>query len=532
MSIWKVLVLDGLNISGIEVLKRSPSFHVDEFKKLSNEELLSKIPEYDALIVRSATKVNKELLGSAEKLKIIGRAGIGVDNIDVAEATKRGIIVMNTPSENTTTTAEHAISLLFSMAKNIPQAYMSMKRGLWEKSKFMGVEVENKVIGIIGLGNIGKIVSLKAAALGMRVLAYDPYLTEEKAKHFKARLVDMDTLLKEASFITIHTPLTDSTKGMINKEAFSKMQKGVYLINAARGSIVNESDLIEAIEQKIVAGAALDVLEKEPLDSDHPLRKISEVVMTPHIGAATREAQRNVAMGIAMQFVDYVEKGLLKNAVNLPSIPSELMSLLEPYREVASKMGELGGQLWEGPVRRVKLEYKGELADLPIQMLTNEFLKTFLSFMLGEKVNEVSAPFLARERGIEVVESSSLESPDYTSVISVHVYENSNELTIDGCVFGKRNPKIVRVGEFPLELSPYGFVLFLENKDVPGVVGKIGSELGKEGINIAGLMLGREEIGGRAYSLYHIDNDLGPNLLEKIRHMPDIIAAKVIRFKS
>lgn len=531
MPTWNVLVLDGLEESGIEILRASDVLRTEAIKKLSREELKERIANVDALVVRSATKVDKELLEHAPRLKLIGRAGIGVDNIDMAEATRRGILVMNTPSENTTTTAEHALALLLALAKNIPQANMSMHSGLWDKGRFLGVELEQKTLGIVGLGNIGKIVSTKASGFGMEVIAFDPYLTQDLARPYKATLVDLDTLLSRSDVITIHTPMTDATRGLIARSAFERMKRGVLLINAARGGIVVEKDLLWALEEGIVAGAGMDVFEQEPLPKEHPFRSMDNVVMTPHIGAATKEAQRNVALGIAQQIADYLEKGILRNAVNFPAVPPEVALRIEPFQGLSVKLGELMGQLWEGPVQSVRLEYRGELASMPVAILTSAFLKTFLGFMLGEKVNEVSAPYLAKERGIEVIEASNSQSTEYTSLIAVNVRDGSREFRAEGTVFGKNNPRVVRMGEFQLEFSPAGFILFLENRDVPGVVGRIGSELGKEGINIAGLMLGREESGGRAYALYHVDNDIPAHLLERIRQMPDIIRAKVARFK-
>lgn len=531
IATWNVLVLDGLEESGIEILRASEILRTEALKKLPREELLEKIANVDALVIRSATKVDKELLERAPRLKLIGRAGIGVDNVDMAEATRRGILVMNTPSENTTTTAEHALALLLALAKNIPQANVSMHSGLWEKSRFLGVELDQKTLGIIGLGNIGKIVSTKASGLGMEVIAFDPYLTQELVRPYKATLVDLDTLLSRSDVITIHTPMTDATRGLIGRRAFERMKRGVLLINAARGGIVVEKDLLWALEEGIVAGAGMDVFEQEPLPKEHPFRAMDNVVMTPHIGAATKEAQRNVALGIAKQIADYLEKGILRNAVNFPAVPPEVAIRIEPFQGLAVKLGELMGQLWEGPVRSVRLEYRGELASMPVAILTSAFLKTFLGFMLGEKVNEVSAPYLAKERGIEVIEASNSQSTEYTSLIGVNVQDSSKEFRVEGTVFGKNNPRVVRMGEFQLEFSPAGFILFLENRDVPGVVGRIGSELGKEGINIAGLMLGREESGGLAYALYHVDNDIPAHLLERIRQMPDIMRAKVVRFK-
>jgi D-3-phosphoglycerate dehydrogenase len=531
MPEWNVLVLDGLEPTGIEVLQSSKSIRVDAIKKISKEELNEKIARVDALVIRSATKVDRELLEYAPRLKLIGRAGIGVDNIDMSEATRRGILVMNTPSENTTTTAEHALALLLSLAKNIPQAHGSMREGLWEKSRFLGTELDQKTLGIVGLGNIGKIVAVKAAGFGMEVIAYDPYLTQELVRSYKATLVNLDTLLSRADVITVHTPLTASTRGLIGRSAFERMKRGVFLINAARGGIVVEEDLLWAIEEGIVAGVGLDVFEQEPLPKDHPFRRMNNVGMTPHIGAATKEAQRNVALGIAKQIVDYIEKGVLRNAVNFPAVPPEIAEQIEPFQGLAVKLGELMGQLWEGPVRSVRLEYKGELASVPVAILTSAFLKTFLGFMLGEKVNEVSAPYLAKERGIEIIEASNPKSADYTSLIAVTIQDGSRKFRVEGTVFGKNNPRVVRMEEFQLEFSPTGFILFLENRDVPGVVGRIGSELGKEGVNIAGLRLGREDIGGRAYALYHVDNDIPVHLLEGIRQMPDIIRAQFVRFQ-
>ncbi|MBI3592785.1 MAG: phosphoglycerate dehydrogenase [Nitrospirae bacterium] len=522
----KFLVSDNISSKGIEILKKA-GLDVDVKTGLKPDELKSIIGEYHALIVRSATKATAEIIEAAKNLRVIGRAGSGLDNVDKAAASKRGIVVMNTPGGNTITTAEHTIAMMFSVARKIPQANASMSQGQWEKKKFMGIELFNKTLGVVGLGNIGGEVARRAQGLGMDVIAYDPFLNEEKAKEMGIEKVEMPELIKRADFITIHTPLTNETRNLINTETIKTMKEGVYIINCARGGIINEKELYEALESGKVGGAALDVFEKEPPQSN-PLVGHPKVVCTPHLGASTQEAQENVAIAVAEQIVDYLVHGTIRNAVNFPSIPADQVAVLQPYITLAEKIGGFASQIFEGGIKEVTLEYRGEAAGLNISPVTIAALKGLLTPILEETVNFVNAPFIAKERGIEVKEMKSSDARNYQNMVVMNIKSPKRELQVTGSLFGRKDPRIVKIDDFTVEIVPEGSLLFMYNNDKPGVIGNIGTILGKNNINIARMHFGREKAGGRAISVVNIDSPVSEKVLEEIKKLPNILDVKVI----
>jgi D-3-phosphoglycerate dehydrogenase len=522
----KVLVSDNISPKGVAILKKA-GLEVDVKTGMKPEELKACIGEYHGLVIRSATKVTAEIVGAAVNLKVIGRAGSGLDNVDKAAASKKGIVVMNTPGGNTITTAEHSVAMLFSVARLIPQATASMKAGKWEKKKFMGVELFNKTLGILGLGNIGTQVAKRAQGLEMNVIAYDPFLSDEKAKTLGIRKVSLEELFELSDFITIHTPMTPETKGIVNAGTIAKMKDGVRIINCARGGIVNEQDLYEALKSGKVAGVALDVFEKEP-PVDNPLLTLDSVVCTPHLGASTEEAQENVALAVAEQIVDYLINGTIRNAVNFPSIPADQVSRLQPYISLAEKLGSFCSQVVEGGVTEITVEYAGDAAEINSAPVTIAAIKGFLSPILLETINFVNAPFIARERGIEVKETKTKDSGDYQSVIGLRIRSEHGESHVAGTLFSKKDPRIILIDDFKVEIVPEGELLLMYNNDKPGVIGNIGTLLGENNINIARMHFGRETAGGTAISVVSIDSTPTPEIMQKIRTLPNILSVRQI----
>ncbi len=523
----KVLVSDNISPKGVELLKKA-GIHVDVKTGMSPEELKSCIGEYNGLIIRSATKVTAEIIEAASNLKVIGRAGSGLDNVDKEVATKRGIVVMNTPGGNTVTTAEHAIALMFALARNIPQSTFSMKEGKWEKKKFMGVEMFNKTLGILGLGNIGSQVAKRAHAFEMNVIGYDPFLSDEKARELGVEKVSMEELFSRSDFITIHTPLTSETRNIINRETLKTMKDGVRIINCARGGIINEKDLYEALRSGKVSGAALDVFEKEPPE-DLSLIRLDNVICTPHLAASTKEAQENVAIAVAEQVADYLLTGTIRNAVNFPSIPADQVPRLRPYITLAEALGSFAAQVYEGGITEVTVEYRGEASEIDTKPVTIAALKGLLTPILTETVNFVNAPLIAKERGIEVKEMKSPDSGDFHNMLVMRVKANGKDSSVHGTLYGKKEPRIIRVEDFSVEIVPEGIMLYIFNKDRPGVIGNIGTLLGKNDINIARMHFGREAAEGVAISVVSVDSEVSPELLEEIKELPNIISARLIR---
>ncbi len=524
----KVLVSDKLSEKGVEIL-RAGGLAVDVKTQLNPGALLTAIKGYDGLIVRSATQVTSKVIEAAERLKVIGRAGSGLDNIDLASATKRGIVVMNTPGGNTVTTAEHTMALIFSLVRAIPEAAASTKSGKWEKNRFMGIELYHKTLGIIGAGQIGSYVAKLAQGAQMQVIAYDPYLSPESARKMGVEPVTLDELYQQADIITIHAPLTPETRSLIHADSISKMKDGVRIINCARGGIVNEQDLYKALVSGKVAGAAMDVFEQEPVDPSNPLLTLGHFIATPHIGAATTEAQEQVATAIADQMVDYLVRGVVRGAVNIPSVPVELLPTIQPYLLLAEKLGSFLAQSYEGGMERLTLEYRGEVAGLATPSITIAAIKGLLTPILEEPVNFVNAPLIAKERGIEIREIKSQEAGEFTSLLSLKVQGGTKEGAVAGMLYNRKDPRIIEIDGLSLEVVPEGYMLLLVNDDKPGVIGNIGSFLGENRINISRMQLGRERPGGKAISVVGIDSAVSSSLLTKLKKLPHILSAKQIR---
>ncbi|MGH7473135.1 MAG: phosphoglycerate dehydrogenase, partial [Candidatus Methylomirabilales bacterium] len=524
----QVLITDDLSPRGLEVLRQNPNIHIALQPRISPEELLTVIDQYEALIVRSATKVTAEVIQAGKRLKVIGRAGVGVDNVDVEAATAQGVVVMNTPTGNTITTAEHTISLLLALAKHVPQAAASLQARRWEKGKFLNVELYNKTLGIIGLGRIGSEVAKRAKGFAMRVIAYDPFISTEVASRIGVELVDLDEVYRQADFVTIHVPLGPDTHHMISRETIGLMKRGVRIINCARGGVLDEEALYEALVSGHVAGAACDVFEKEPATAS-PLFSLESFIGTPHLGAATAEAQDNVAVAISQQVADFLTTGVIRNSVNTPSIEPEILAKIRPYLTLAEKLGRLNSQLAEGRFREIRIEYTGEVASFDTSPLTASVVKGVLDPIISSTINIVNALPFARQRGIRVVESKSTEEEDYASLISVIIQTDRGQHLAAGTLFSRREPRVVRIDEFSLEAVPEGYLLIFSNLDVPGVIGKIGTLLGQSQVNIAGMVLGREKPGGQAVSVVNVDSPIPTPVLDQIRRIPNIVYAKVVK---
>ncbi len=524
----KVLVSDKLSQNGVAILESYDGLEVDVKTGMTPEELKAVIGDYEGLVIRSATKVTADVLAVASKLKVIGRAGIGVDNVDLEAASRKGVVVMNTPGGNIVTTAEHTVSMLMSVSRKIPQATASLKTGKWEKSKFMGSEMMNKTLGVIGMGRIGKIVVDRCQGLKMKVIAFDPFISAVQAKEMNVELVDLDTLFKRSDYITIHTPITDETRGMINKETIAKMKKGVYLINCARGGIINESDLADALNSGYIAGAALDVFEKEPVSADNPLLTAQNFVCTPHIAASTTEAQENVAIAIAHQIAGYLLEGKIENAVNFPSLDAGQMEKLQPYLFLAESIGAVQAQLVDKPITSVHITFSGDVAELNCKPVTNALMKGILSATTSEEINLVNAQAFAKDRGIDVVESISNKQGDFHSLLSVEVSSETESKVVEGTIFGKKDARIVKIDDFRIEARPSAFMLFFSNKDEPGVIGNIGTLLGNRKVNMADMQLGRTTPHGKAVAIVNVDTKLSAEILEEIKHLDNILDARMV----
>jgi D-3-phosphoglycerate dehydrogenase len=530
---YRVLVSDKLAREGLERLEGEPEIEFDHRPGLSPEDLLSCIGDYDGLVIRSGTRVTEEVIAAGSKLKVIGRAGIGVDNIDVAAATRAGIVVMNTPGGNNVTTAEHAISMALACARHIPAADASLRDGKWERSKFTGTEVTGKVFGVVGLGNIGRVVADRAAGLSMKVIAFDPFVTPE-TKPLEVQMVALEALFERSDFISVHVPLTPETRGLIDAEAIARMRPGVRIINCARGGIVDEEALAEGVRSGKVAGAAIDVFVEEPPAADHPLLGLPGVVVTPHLGASTGEAQTNVAIAIAEQVAGFLCRGAISAAVNMPPLTPEQREHLGPYLDLGEKLGalvsQLGGVDHAGAPVSLEIEYRGEVGDLGTKTVTAAVVRGLLRPILGDDLNYVSAPVMARERGISVQETVSSQPSDYRNRINVAVeFASGARHEVAGVVFGRKTLRLVKINDFFLEAVPEGFILMLYNRDVPGVVGQVGTLLGRGDVNIAGLELGREGIGKRAVSLFHVDDPVPEPVLAEVRELPEVLGAALLR---
>lgn len=528
----KVLISDNLSPVGEQILK-SAGLEVDVKTGLPPEELKKIISEYDGLVIRSATKVTAEIIEAAPNLKVVGRAGIGLDNVDIPAASKRGIVVMNAPDGNATTAAEHAIAMMTSLSRNVPQATASMKAGKWEKKSFMGRELTGKTLGIVGIGRIGSIVADRAQGLKMKVIAFDPHMPKELVDKLGIELVSLEELCKRADYISVHVPMTKETKNLISVEAFKNMKNDAMFIDCARGGVVDEVALYDALVNREIAGAALDVFAVEPTTRENcPLLALDNFICTPHLGASTSEAQENVAVAIAEQMADYLLNDVVSNAVNVPSVSSEVLSQVGPYITLAEMLGSFHMQIAKGGVEEINLEYIGDMAEMSTGPITVAFLKGLFTPILQDAVNYVNAPLIAKERGIRVVEAKTAYSDDFTSLLSVRVKTSSGENTLAGTVFGKQEPRLVRLNTFRLEALPAGPMLFVFNRDKPGVIGSLGVTLGENGVNISRMTVGREAEFGRNVILLNTDTLISKEVLAKVlelEHIDDAMVLEIVQ---
>jgi D-3-phosphoglycerate dehydrogenase len=524
----KVLIADELAPEAVKIFQ-DRGVAVDERIGLKPKELIPIIGNYDGLAVRSATKATAEVIAAAKRLKVIGRAGIGVDNIDIKAATARGICVMNTPFGNNITTAEHTVALMMALARHLPQADRTTHQGKWEKSKFVGVELHAKTLGIVGCGNIGSIVADRAQGLKMKVIAFDPFLSPERAVDLGVEKVELDALLKRADFISLHTPLTDQTRGIINAEALAKCRPGVRLINCARGGLVVEEDLRAALDSGQVAGAALDVFSTEPA-TENILFNHPNLVCTPHLGASSTEAQFNVAVQVAEQMSDFLLHGAVSNAINMPSVTVEEAPRLRPYMKLAEQLGAFAGQATETGIKRVVIEYEGHVAQLNTRPLTAILLQGLLKPSLDSSINMVNAPVVAKERNIEVSEVKTDREGDFHTLIRLGVESESWRRDVAGTLFADQRPRVVEIKGIKIDAELGPQMLYVTNEDKPGFIGRLGTLLGNNKVNIATFALGRSAPGQDAIVLAEIDGALPPQLLEKVQSLPGVRQAKALSF--
>lgn len=529
-----ILVCDAISPRGIALFQARPEFKVTVLpKRLPEADLIPLVADVDAMVVRSETKVTRKILEAAGRLKVVGRAGVGVDNVDVEAATARGVVVMNTPGGNTVTTAELAFFMLGSLARRIPQAHASMVSGKWDRKLYQGLEVFGKTLGILGMGRIGSEFARRATAFGMRVLAYDPFLTEARARSLGVELVaDVDAIYQDADFITVHLPVTDQTRQMLNADAFAKMKPGVRLINCARGEIINEADLIAALESGKVAGAALDVFSSEPLPADHRFRGLSNVVLTPHLGASTEEAQEKCGVEVAEVITGYLLTGEVRNAVNLPFLDAKTYEQVKPYLVLGEKLGRLLNQVSPGQADRIYITYGGRACELPnSDPVTRAVLRGFLQGNTAARdLNNINVRSVASALGLSVEEKKSDEPVTFNEWLHVQLFQGDRKLvSAGGTFFGSpNNPRIVRLFSVPVEIPISGILLLLSNKDVPGIVGHVGSVLGRHQVNIASMSLGRDQAGGQALTVLHLDTPPPAACLEELKKNPNITNVRVV----
>src|SRR5438067_3577839 len=526
----RILISDDLSPDAKAILERIPAAQVDVRVGMGPQELREIIGGYEALAVRSATKVTKEILDAAQKLRVVGRAGTGVDNIDLAAASRRGVVVMNAPGGNSVSVAEHTVALLLSLARQIADASQSTRMGKWEKKKFSsGRELLGKTLGVIGTGSIGALVVRRAQAFGMKVLGYDPFLAAEAAAKLGIELVDLPEIWKWCDAITLHVPLTEQTRNMVGKEQLAQMKPGALIVNCARGGLVDEKALADALRAGKVGGAALDVFETEPPPADHPLFSCPNFIGTPHLGGSTEDAQQNVAAIVCDAMVDYLTTGTVRNAVNVPSVSGEVLERLGPFLRLCEKIGSLAGQLsLESAPEAVELIYAGEVASEPISCLTAATLKGVLGNFLAEPVNEVSAPALARERGLAIAEVKTSDTPDFASLVTLRLRSGAQTTEVAGTIVGKREPRIVRVNRFPVEAAPSGTMLVMTNEDQPGVIGNVGHTLGEAQVNIAQFALARDGANGQALALVNVATRASAEVLEKLRKLPHVLEVRQV----
>ena len=524
----KVLIADSISQRGIDELSRGGALEVAIKTALSEKELVDLIPQFSALVVRSQTKVTADVLNAGVQLRVVGRAGVGVDNVDVETATRRGIIVLNAPGGNTVSTAEHAFSLLLSVARKIPQADANVRSKNWDKKDFEGVELYNKTLGIVGMGRIGSELSRRAIAFGMRVIAYDPYLSATRARSLQVELVDeLDDLLKSADFISLHTPLTAETRHILDSDRLQKTRRGVRIINCARGGLIDEAALTKALHDRQVAGAALDVFETEPLPADSPLRNAPNLVLTPHLGASTAEAQESVGIEIAQSIRAALLEGTIRNAVNMPSLDAKTLAIVGPHLRFGEKLGRFLSQISPRRADSFNINYSGKVNEVDTTAITRSVLKGFLQAAGGSDVNEVNAPAFAESLGLKVSESRLSAPGDYTDMLELSAAGEGKTVSVGGAFFGA-TPRIVSINSRPVEARPHGVVLVLENTDRPGMVGRIGTLLGDHGVNIATMSLSRNQAGGTALTVLNLDTAPGEEVLAAIQASEDVHSAQVI----
>lgn len=527
----RILVSDSLSEEGINILKEG-GFEVVHKPDISAEDLVREIPEYDGLVIRSRTTVTADVIKAGRKLKVIGRAGVGLDNVDVPTATKHGVIVMNTPGGNTLSTAEHTWAMIMSVARSVPQADRSMHEGRWDKKKFTGVELHGKTLGICGLGRIGSEVAKRALAFGMNVMAYDPFMSTEVVKRLGITQATVDEICEKADFITVHAPLNEQTRGMIGPKQFALMKKTVRLVNCARGGIVDEAALLDALQNNRIAGAAFDVFVEEPLPKDHPFRSLDNIIMTPHLGAATTEAQEGVAVEVAEAIVDALSGRIIRNAVNAPSVDPAILEQLRPYIDLARRMGKFLSQFVSSPAKAVRVFYSGSVLAYPIDSVTTAAVVGFLEpISEGSVINFVNARPIAMERGIEVVEQTSSNLyHNFTSLVTVEVEtEDGQKNFVGGTLFSPDQARIVVVNDKYFDVVPEGNLIVIENRDVPGIIGSVGTLLGRHQINIAQMTWGRTAPGHDAITVINVDQEVSRELLEEIAALPNIVTARLIR---
>ena len=527
MKMPKVLISDKMDPKAAQIF-RERGVEVDEITGKTPEELIAIIGQYDGLAIRSSTKVTKEILEAATNLKVVGRAGIGVDNVDIPSASAKGVVVMNTPFGNSITTAEHAIALMFALARDLPEADKSTQAGKWEKNRFMGVEVTGKTLGLIGAGNIGSIVADRALGLKMKVIAYDPFLTPERALEMGVEKMTLDDLLLRADFITLHTPLTDQTRNILSRENLAKTRKGVRIINCARGGLIDEAALKEGLESGHIGGAALDVFVQEPA-KESPLFGTPNFISTPHLGASTNEAQVNVAIQVAEQMADYLVSGGVTNALNMPSLSAEEAPRLKPYMALAEKLGSLVGQLAHGELANIAIEVEGAAAELNQKPITGAVLAGLMR-VHSDTVNMVNAPYLAKERGLDVREVRHDREGDYHTLVRVTVGTRSGDRSVAGTLFGNQAPRLVELFGIKVEADLAGHMLYIVNEDAPGFIGRLGTTLGEAGVNIGTFHLGRRSAGGEAVLLLSVDDEVTPELIARVRTLPGVKTAMALTF--
>ncbi|MEW6040635.1 MAG: phosphoglycerate dehydrogenase [Elusimicrobiota bacterium] len=513
---------------GLEKLFSNSEFNVTVIPKPSAENLLEAVKDTDAMLIRSEVKITKDVFDAAKNLKLVVRAGTGVDNIDKNYATQKGVVVMNVPGGNTISACEHTLAMIMSLLRNIPTASQTLKGGKWEKEKFVGTEFQGKTLGLIGLGRIGREVAKRALSFEARVIAYDPYLSQEAAKSIGVEMKTLDEVFRDSDIISLHTPLNESTKNIINKDSIYRMKNGVRLVNCARGGVIDENALLEALKEGKIKAAALDVFEKEPLPADSPLLGLNNLILTPHLGASTEEAQVKISKEASDMIIDFFTTGVVRNAVNLPSLDSETFNILKPYLELSEKLGLLQAQIIEGGLKSVELIHSGEIISKNTSFLTSAYLKGLLTPFLDIKLNFVNSSFIARERGIMVKEIKTNEPGDYTTLISATVRTENSELNAAGTVFSQKFPKIVKLKGLDVDVAPQGCMIILENIDKPGIIGKVGTILGENKINIAGMQVGRNKAGGEAVTIINTDSCAEDVVLKKITSIDGVVQAKMV----